>query len=240
VSACKGGVKARCATPCYRCAAHRRRRAACRPASPCRQPLLIDMFSSPPRLISMALVVGGVTHDPIKARRQLEQARAASAIAVACRHCRRRHRRRRSRRSSLSSPLLPPTPPSLSLPPPSPPSPPLLPPPSLLQLLLPLPPQSPPPQPWMIVMFSSPPPPKNLQLTLSRRLHCEAKSGIMRQAGDDEKRLVLVWVQKESIGQVTAMVVACSSKNQNDCALEMNFRKSAMWSKQASELKDIL
>jgi len=30
----------------------------------------------------------------------------------------------------------------------------------------------------------------------------------MRHAGDDEKRLVLVWVQKELIGQVTAMVVA--------------------------------
>jgi len=30
----------------------------------------------------------------------------------------------------------------------------------------------------------------------------------MRQAGDDEKHLVLVWVQKESIGQVTAMVIA--------------------------------
>ena len=31
----------------------------------------------------------------------------------------------------------------------------------------------------------------------------------MRQAGDGEKRLVLVGVQTESIGQVTAMVVAC-------------------------------
>jgi hypothetical protein len=30
----------------------------------------------------------------------------------------------------------------------------------------------------------------------------------MRQAGDDEKRLILVRVQKESIDQVTAMVVA--------------------------------
>ncbi len=57
-------------------------------------------------------------------------------------------------------------------------------------------------------MFSSPPPPKNLQLTPSRRLHCEAKSGMKRQTGDDEKRLVLVGVQTESIGQVTAMVIA--------------------------------
>jgi hypothetical protein len=31
----------------------------------------------------------------------------------------------------------------------------------------------------------------------------------MRQAGNDEKRLVLIGVQKESIDQVTAMVVAC-------------------------------
>ncbi len=30
----------------------------------------------------------------------------------------------------------------------------------------------------------------------------------MRQAGDDEKRIVLAGVQTESIGQVTAMVVA--------------------------------
>jgi len=69
------------------------------------------MFSSPPRSILMALVVGGVTHDPINARRRLEQARAASAIAVArrrCIHSRRRHRRCRRRRccrSSLSLPL---------------------------------------------------------------------------------------------------------------------------------------
>ena len=154
----------------------------------------------------MAKVVGGVTHDPIKARRRLEQERAASAIAVARRCC--IHRCRHRHCSSLSLPLLPLMPPSLSLPPPSPPSPPsppLLPPPppSLLTLLLPLPPQSLPPQPWLIVIFSSPPPPMNLQLTPSRRLHCEAKSGIMRQAGDGEKRLVLVGVQTESIGQVT-------------------------------------
>ena len=58
----------------------------------------------------MALVVGGVTHDPIKARCRLEQARAASTIAVTrhrcirCHHrlCRRRHCRCRS---SLSLPL---------------------------------------------------------------------------------------------------------------------------------------
>jgi len=95
------------ATPCYRRAARRRCRAACRPASPCRQPWLIVMFSSPPRSILMALVVGGITHDPIKVRHQLEQTRAASTIPVASRRCiycrRRRHRCRRRRRSSLSS-----------------------------------------------------------------------------------------------------------------------------------------
>jgi hypothetical protein len=74
--------------------------------------------------------------------------------------------------------------------------------------MLPLPPQLPPPQPWLIVVFLSPPPPKNLQLTPSRQLHREAKSGVMRQAGNDEKRLILVGVQTESIGQVTAMVIA--------------------------------
>jgi len=68
------------------------------------------MFSSPPRSILMALVVGGVTHDPIKARRRLEQARAASTIAVTrhrCIHCHHHLclRRRCHCRSSLSSPL---------------------------------------------------------------------------------------------------------------------------------------
>jgi len=55
----------------------------------------------------MALVVGGVTHDPMKVRRRLEQARAASAIAVAHRPCihLRCRRRRHHRHSSLSSPL---------------------------------------------------------------------------------------------------------------------------------------
>ena len=50
----------------------------------------------------MVPVVGGVTHDPIKARRQLEQDWSASAVPVARR---RRIQRRRCRRSSLSSPL---------------------------------------------------------------------------------------------------------------------------------------
>jgi hypothetical protein len=36
------------------------------------------------------------------------------------------------------------------------------------------------------------------------------------------------------------MVIVVLSVNQNDCALEMmNFRKSAMWSKRASDLEDI-
>jgi len=61
------------------------------------------------------LVIGGVAHDPINARRRLEQARAASAIAVIRFH-RIHHRRRHRCRSLLSSPLPPPTPPLLSLP----------------------------------------------------------------------------------------------------------------------------
>ena len=97
------------------------RRAACRPASPCRQPWLIVMFLSPLRSISMVPVVGGVTHDPIKPRRRLEKARAASTIAVARRHHIHRLRLRHRRCSSLSSTL---PPPSLSLPPPSPSPPP--------------------------------------------------------------------------------------------------------------------
>ena len=39
-------------------------------------------------------------------------------------------------------------------------------------------------------------------------LDLEAKSRIRRQAGDNEKRLILFRVQTEATGQVTAMVVA--------------------------------
>ena len=39
-------------------------------------------------------------------------------------------------------------------------------------------------------------------------LRCRHRSRIRRQAGDDEKRLVLVGVQTEATGQVTAMAVA--------------------------------
>ena len=71
--------------------------------------------------------------------------------------------------------------------------------------LLPLPPQVPPPQPWLIVMFASPPPPKNL---LQAPALIWKPNLVYDQAGDDEKRLVLVGVQTEATGQVTAMVVA--------------------------------
>ena len=71
---------------------------------------VVDCYVFAPPLLDFAPVIGGVTHDPIKARRRLEQARAASAIAVAPRIC--IHRRRRCRchrcrrhRSSLSLPL---------------------------------------------------------------------------------------------------------------------------------------
>ncbi len=43
------------------------------------------------------------------------------------------------------------------------------------------------------------------KLTPSHRLHCEAKSGIMRQAGDNKEHLIVVRLQTESIGEVTAM-----------------------------------
>ena len=102
-------------------------------------------------------------------------------------------------------------PPLLSLPPPLPllpPPPPPPPPPSpssLLPSLLPLPQQSPPLQPWLIVMFLSPPPPKNLLQTPAL---IWKPNLIYDQAGNDEKRVVLVGVQTEATGQVTAMVVA--------------------------------
>jgi len=48
-------------------------------------------------------ILGGVTHDPINARRRLEQARATSAIAVTRRHhIYRRCHHSRHRHSSLS------------------------------------------------------------------------------------------------------------------------------------------
>ncbi len=46
------------------------------------------------------------------------------------------------------------------------------------------------------------------ELSPSIGLDLEAKSRIRRQARDNEKRLVLVGVQTEATGQVTAMVVA--------------------------------
>ena len=45
-------------------------------------------------------------------------------------------------------------------------------------------------------------------LSPSIGLDLEAKSRIRRQVGDDEKHLILVGVQIEATGQVTAMVVA--------------------------------
>ena len=42
----------------------------------------------------------------------------------------------------------------------------------------------------------------------STGLDLEAKSRVQRQAGDDEKHLILVGVQTEATGQVTAMAVA--------------------------------
>jgi len=46
------------------------------------------------------------------------------------------------------------------------------------------------------------------ELSSSTGLDLEAKSRIQCQAGEDEKRLILVGVQTEATGQVTAMAVA--------------------------------
>jgi hypothetical protein len=46
----------------------------------------------------------------------------------------------------------------------------------------------------------------------------------MRQAGDDEKHLVVVRLQTESIGEVAAMVVARIERKPEGWGLEMNFR----------------
>jgi hypothetical protein len=53
----------------------------------------------------MTPVIGGVTHDPINARRRLEQAWAASAITVTRCHC--IHHRRRRWLSSLIAVIAP-------------------------------------------------------------------------------------------------------------------------------------
>ncbi len=66
------------------------------------------------------------------------------------------------------------------------------------------------------------------ELSPSIGLDLEAKSCIRRQAIDGEKRLILAGDQTDG-----------TSKNQKDCALEMNLRKSALWSKRTSDLLDI-
>ncbi len=54
---------------------------------------------------------------------------------------------------------------------------------------------------------------------------------MMRQAGNGEKRLVLVRVQTESIGKVAAMVIARIERKPERLCVGDEFRKSAMWSK---------
>jgi hypothetical protein len=56
-------------------------------------------------------------------------------------------------------------------------------------------------------MFSSPPPPKNF-LQAVGFIALESKSRIICQSSNDENRLILFLVQTESIGEVTAVVVA--------------------------------
>ena len=76
-------------------------------------------------------------------------------------------------------------------------------------------------------------------ISLSIDLDLEAKSCIRRQAGGDEKHLILIGVQTKATDQVTAMVVArIEQKPERLCAGD-EFEESALWSKRASELKDI-
>ncbi len=58
---------------------------------------------------------------------------------------------------------------------------------------------------WTIVSYK---PTATEVLSPSIGLDLEAKSRIPRQAGDSEKRLILVGVQTDATGQVTAMVIA--------------------------------
>jgi hypothetical protein len=58
---------------------------------------------------------------------------------------------------------------------------------------------------WTIVSYKQT---ATKELSPSIGLDLEAKSRLLRQAGDDEKRLILVGVQTKTTGQVTAMVVA--------------------------------
>jgi hypothetical protein len=46
------------------------------------------------------------------------------------------------------------------------------------------------------------------ELSPSHWLDCEAKSRIRCQAGDDEKHLMVIWLQQELTGEVAVMVVA--------------------------------
>ena len=47
------------------------------------------------------------------------------------------------------------------------------------------------------------------ELSPSHWRHCEAKSGIMRQAGNNKEHLIFVRLQTDAIGKVAAMVIAC-------------------------------
>ncbi len=58
---------------------------------------------------------------------------------------------------------------------------------------------------WTIISYK---PTATKELSPSIGLDLEAKSCIRRQAGDDEKSLILSRVQTEASGQVTVMVIA--------------------------------
>jgi len=65
----------------------------------------------------------------------------------------------------------------------------------------------------------------------------------MPQSGDDEKRLVkclvLVGVQKESIDQVTAMVVACIERKPERLCAGDEFQEVGFVVQKGPELEDI-
>ena len=86
---------------------------------------------------------------------------------------------------------------------------------------------------WTIISYK---PTATKELSPSIGLDLEDKSRILRQAGNDEKRLILAGAQTEATGQVTSMVVArIKQKPERLCAgdefEEVRYR--------ASELEDI-
>ena len=90
---------------------------------------------------------------------------------------------------------------------------------------------------WTIISYK---PTATEELSPSIGLDLESKSCILRRAGDDEKRLILVGVQTEATGQVTAMVVAHIEQKPDRLCTGDEFQEVSLWPKRASELEDNL